>query len=207
MNRFQLINTLRKSFELASPQALLLTKNRKSVVSKSIEKKRRDLFLVCSVGFLVLGVICFCLFAFPPRAHAAPGLCEISLKVVAADSRSGKAGPARIPSSLHDMASSLRSLSHLDFRFLSEHYAQASVGSSAKLKILDSMGQMQHVEVAPSQGSGSNTETMVVWNDKDGTNLLSTKVMLAKGKRMVLGTNSSEELSTVLGLKIKCGNQ
>lgn len=141
---------------------------------------------------------------FPVSGVASSPPCEISLKVIAADTRSGKAGPARIPAGLSDMSGALKQLSHLDFRFLSEHYAQSHLGKSSTLKIHDSMGHRQTVEVQPVEANSKMTDITVNWAEGSGEKLLATRVSLKNGKRMVLGTDSSGTRSTILGIKVTC---
>ena len=156
---------------------------------------------------LCLWGLLFCLVAGPAFAQEAnQPTCVTGIRVI----RGLDSGPEvrkmklRTGPNLRDVRGQLQTLPFKQFRILDRKEARVKVRERAEIQVM-AANDMQHVvSVQPHLVSNGKVHFTLDWQGENGEELLSTKLRVKNGKSVVLGTDNSHNMSTILCVTLDC---
>jgi len=143
-----------------------------------------------------------CLLLFPGLCFAQN--CEVGVRVIKGSEKEAKEIDLGSMKSLVGMKDQLENLPYKKYDVMTTRSQQVPLGVEGKFRVPDAMGKSHLVKVQPVSIKDKMVEVLVNWHGSDASKLLSTKLRVLNGKKMMLGTDSSREHSTILSIQVSC---
>lgn len=161
--------------------------------------------LIVSPLIILAGLAALVIFE-AQSARAGGSSCDVLVKVLegiqGADAGESRGLPAALAS---DVGSQLDMLPFSSYEVLDSHRQTIAMGSQGLFKLVGHDEQQHTLRVHPHYYSHKKIGLTVMWNGPRNEELLSTKMHVANGKCVVLGTDG-RQASTILTVKLECSS-
>ncbi len=161
----------------------------------------RSKFWAKALCVIVLSPICFAL-CFSEGAQAESSACNVLVRLL----QGGTAGNGMnaLPDALvKDVGSQLDPLPYTSYAVLDSRSQSLPLGHEGMFSLVGYDNQRHVLRVVPHNYSYDKVGITVMWNGPNNEELLSTKMRVANGKCVVLGTDS-RNAATILTVKLEC---
>lgn len=132
--------------------------------------------------------------------------CHVGLRVIKGSQNSKEFSfrSLAVGKQLADIKSQLEPLPYGQYEVLDSETQLVRFGEEAQFSIRDANSLIHFLEVTPLGWSRKRIEVRVEWKGPRGKQLLSSKLRVADGKNVMLGTDSSSDESTIMSVKVSC---
>lgn len=151
--------------------------------------------------FFAAALTCLVLAA-PESALAEVAVCDVLVRVLQGTDEGG--GLAALPNTVAgDVRAQLEPLPFTSYSVLDSRHQLMPLGHEARFSLSGHEGQRHQLRVVPHDFAENKVGVTVTWHGPANEELLSTKLRVANGKCVVLGTDG-KNAATILAVKLEC---
>ncbi len=132
--------------------------------------------------------------------------CLVGVRVIRGSEKDEELGKRKLTTGkfLLDVKNQLQPLPFQRYQVLQAHEQRVSLMKEAGFELVGAEGEKSSIRVTPQTIVHKRVRVFVDWKDESGEEILSTTLRMVNGRSMVLGTDSSQNRSTIICVKVNC---